>query len=147
MSDTPTNGFASRIQVMFGGIALALVMLGGFWAAVYNPLADRLQRQEWDLNKRITQGAFEEYRTRIDGTLNRVDTTILRMDAAVVPRGEHQGKWNETTLQLTSLQKQIDEMRKEFGGTYSLRDAMADQQKRIDRLEGWQRRDTVPPPK
>lgn len=60
---------------------------------------------------------------------------IRQIQANIVPRGEHQGHWDITAAEITNLQKQIDQQRSDFGSTYSLRDALADMQKRLDKLE------------
>lgn len=66
---------------------------------------------------------------------NRNAEDIRQINANIVPRGEHQGHWDITAAQIANLQKQIDLQRSDFGSTYSLRDALADMQKRLDKLE------------
>lgn len=70
-----------------------------------------------------------------DATTRNTDD-IKQINANIVPRGEHQGHWDITAGQIVNLQKQIDQQRNDFGSTYSLRDALADMQKRLDKLEG-----------
>lgn len=70
-----------------------------------------------------------------DATARNTDD-IKQINANIVPRGEHQGHWDITAGQIVNLQKQIDQQRNDFGSTYSLRDALADMQKRLDKLEG-----------
>lgn len=70
-----------------------------------------------------------------DATVRNSDD-IRAINVSIVPRGEHEGHWTNTAAELANLQKQIDQQRSDFGSTYSLRDALADMQKRLDKLEG-----------
>lgn len=66
---------------------------------------------------------------------NRDSKDIFALNSTVVSRGELQGHWDIQAAQITNLQKQVDQQRSDFGSTYSLRDALADMQKKIERLE------------
>lgn len=61
---------------------------------------------------------------------------IRQLNDNIVTRGEHTQHWAKTDADIASLQKQIDQVRSDFGNTYSLHDALGDLQKRLDRLEG-----------
>lgn len=60
---------------------------------------------------------------------------IRQINDAIVPRGEHAQHWAKTDADIVNLQKQIDQIRNDFGNTYSLHDALSDLQKRLDKLE------------
>lgn len=66
---------------------------------------------------------------------NRDSKDIFALNSTVVSRGELQGHWDIQAAQITNLQKQVDQQRSDFGSTYSLRDALADMQKKIEKLE------------
>lgn len=53
----------------------------------------------------------------------------------VVPRGEHERVWAQAEQQANNLQRQIDDQKRAFGDTFSLRDALQNMQRRIDTLE------------
>lgn len=53
----------------------------------------------------------------------------------VVPRGEHERVWAQAEQQTANLQRQIDDQKRAFGDTFSLRDALQSMQRRIDMLE------------
>lgn len=69
-----------------------------------------------------------------DATTRNTDD-IRQINDNIVSRGEHLQHWVKTDADIANLQKQIDQARSEFGSTYSLRDALADMQKRLDKLE------------
>lgn len=60
---------------------------------------------------------------------------LKEMVRAIVPRGEHEERWRSEDQAIVNLQKQIDSLKSDFGSTYSLRDALADMTKRLDKLE------------
>jgi hypothetical protein len=61
---------------------------------------------------------------------------INKSHAAILPRGEHEEKWRTNAVSQSDLQRQIDEVRKAFGDTYSPKDALRFMQERLDRIEG-----------
>lgn len=83
----------------------------------------------------ITTGFSQLSLQPIRDATDRNAFDIRAINANIVPRGEHQGHWDITAAEITNLQKQIDQQRSDFGSTYSLRDALADMQKRLDKLE------------
>lgn len=84
----------------------------------------------------ITTGFSQLSLQPIRDQASRNAEDIRTINSQIVPRGEHQGHWDITAAEITNLQKQIDQQRSDFGSTYSLRDALADMQKRLDKLEG-----------
>lgn len=79
----------------------------------------------------LSQLSLQGVNTRVD----RSERDILAINSSIVPRGEHEGHWANTDAAIANLQKQIDQQRQDFGSTYSLRDALADMQRRLDKLE------------
>jgi hypothetical protein len=53
----------------------------------------------------------------------------------IVPRGEHEEKWRAADQRFNDVQRQLEEVKRAFGDTFSLRDALQSMQKRIDGLE------------
>lgn len=52
----------------------------------------------------------------------------------IVPRGEHSEKWEANRAQIMNLQRQIDELSKRTGDTYTARDAILDLKQQIQDL-------------
>ena len=71
-----------------------------------------------------------------DGRIDRIMGQLEQFREQVVPRGEHQRWWASQETADGNLQRQLDEMKKAFGDTFSLRDALQQMQRRIDALEG-----------
>lgn len=59
---------------------------------------------------------------------------IKELDDKVVPRGEHTEKWKANDQAFVNIQKQIDDIRKDVGSTYSLGDKIKEMQEQINRL-------------
>lgn len=74
----------------------------------------------------------------------RLESAAADTAKSIVPRGEHEQRWTATGETQATMQRQIDEIKKSFGDTFSLRDAMQQLQRRIDMIE--QRRLTTSPP-
>ena len=68
--------------------------------------------------------------------MDRMTAAITANHAAIVPRGEHQEQWNSQRARDADLERRIEDLRKLFGETYSLRDALKAMQERLDRIEG-----------
>lgn len=83
----------------------------------------------------VTTGFSQLSLAPIRDATGRNSDDIKEINRAIVPRGEHEGHWANTDAAITNLQKQIDQQRQDFGSTYSLRDALSDMQKRLDKLE------------
>lgn len=84
---------------------------------------------------------------------------ITRIETGLVPRVEHEREWMRAARQVEKLEaktesnsremvradvyavahadlvRQVEDIRRTFGSTYSLKDALADMQRRLDRLE------------
>lgn len=146
------NGFASKLQVMFGGLALALGMLGGFWFAVYNPLSERIERLEAMVAARVAKPEYEEFRTRtnehvarIDGIIirlrDRVDRELLRMQESIVSRGEHVQQWQVRDNAITDVRAQLKDVKDDLKSIHPTTKVFDDILKRMERVESWARQD------
>jgi hypothetical protein len=78
---------------------------------------------------------FNSYLATISGGMAAQQAQIIAIQATIVPRGEHQGHWDQETQADANLQRQIDEMRASFGSAYTLNDTLKGLQSRLDRLE------------
>lgn len=70
---------------------------------------------------------------RVIQTRNTAD--ISKLTENIVTRGEHVQHWANTDAAITNEQRQIDQIRQEQGGTFSLRDAIQQINSRLDKLE------------
>lgn len=139
MRPASDNGFASKLQVIFGGLALALVMLGGFYAAVYNPLTARLDRNEEALETRLPKMQFSEVVKRVDESLERIDATLLRMQDGIVTRGEHVQQWTVRDNAIADLRAQIKDIKDDVKSIHPTTKVFDDILRRMERLESARR--------
>lgn len=77
----------------------------------------------------------DDWQRQVEERFSRVETKQEVDKKEIVPRGEHQEKWAGQTQITANLQRQIDEFRRDFGSTYSLRDAFGNVQRKVDELE------------
>jgi hypothetical protein len=113
-----------------------IVVVGGL---AYWPVRER-QREFNDRVKEIERSIVprsehvERWRI-IERDIDRMTAAITANQAAIVPRGEHQEQWNSQRARDVDLDRRIEDLRKLFGETYSLRDALKAMQERLDRIE------------
>lgn len=78
--------------------------------------------------------------------IGSLHTTLERIGDIVVPRKENEQQWASSAVErqdlkeaivsdVANLQRQIDEVNKKVGDTYTTRDILLESQKRIDELE------------
>jgi hypothetical protein len=94
------------------------------------------------VSKAEVEDKFKAYGLRRDDFQKNTDTTIARLQRdldeiqkGIVPRGEHDKIWRGFEQRDADLQRQLDETKKAYTDTFSLRDALMLMQKRIDSLE------------
>lgn len=111
----------SAFLVAFGGIAVN---------ALISPINQNLTRLEAQAagDKKDGQSDLREF-------MRSSFAEMKEMRNAIVPRGEHEQRWLNAASNSANLQRQVDDLNKTFGGVYSMRDALADLGKRLDRVE------------
>jgi hypothetical protein len=67
--------------------------------------------------------------------LERLERDVQEIRLGLVSRNEHLERWRSQERDIVGLQRQIDEQRQAFGGTYGLRDAMLEMKSKLDRVE------------
>lgn len=84
------NGFIARYGMIVSTVGIAIVAIGGFWGAVINPIAARMEKLEGRLEtQHLTIREHDEFKLRLDRENSR-----LRDDVKViVPRSEHEARW------------------------------------------------------
>lgn len=83
----------------------------------------------------ITLRELDMRQMRTIGEFARINTDLRTLDAQVVPRNELAERWRSSDQQSLNTQRQIDELKKSFTDTFSLRDALLQMQRRLDGLE------------
>lgn len=91
-----------------------------------------------DLETRLSATAQrrDDFQRLTEARFERIESDVVMARREIVPRAEHTEKWRGADLQREGLQRQIEEIERQFGDTFSLRDALVQMQKRIDTLEG-----------
>ncbi|TXM68307.1 hypothetical protein [Methylobacterium sp. WL120] len=77
----------------------------------------------------------DDFQKTTDNAIARLQRDLDELQKEIVPRGEHDKIWRGFEQRDADLQRQIDETKKAYEGTFSLRDALQLMQKRIDSLE------------
>ena len=125
------------LMVSIAGFMLAFVTAVGTLA--YLPIkttSDKLETEVQKLRGDIVPRAEQtDRRTVVTERFDRLERDIARLGERVVPRGELSEKWRAHDDRFADLQRQLDDQKKAFGDTFSLRDALQQMQRRIDFLE------------
>jgi hypothetical protein len=100
---------------IWGGMSVLLVIIGMFGAIVV-----------W---------GFNSYLTSLQSTLSGLQTQVVAIDQGIVPRGEHQERWRAQEASVANVQREVDQMRNDFGSSFSLNDTLKALMERVDRLE------------
>ena len=78
----------------------------------------------------------DDFQRLAEARFERVESDISGIRKEIVPRAEHEEKWRGADGQRADQQRQIDDIKRAFGDTFSLRDALLQMQRPIDALEG-----------
>lgn len=100
---------------VWGGVSVLLVIVGMFGGIVI-----------W---------GFNSYLTSLQANMTGLQSQIITLDASIVPRGEHAERWRALEAADANAQRQIDQIRSDFGSTFSLNDTLKSFQERLERLE------------
>jgi hypothetical protein len=94
----------------------------------------------------VTIPAQVEFKAKIEQTLNRLDTAIDDIRKQMVPLSTHQQKWDSDRLVVVTMQKDIDDIRKAMGSSYTLGDKLKELQHQLDEIRAHQILATTPAP-
>jgi hypothetical protein len=75
-------------------------------------------------DKFVTIRELDGRSSRTTSEMARLNADITSLERVTVPSGEHEEKWGSHDQQVLGLQRQIDDQKKAFGDTFSLRDAL-----------------------
>ena len=126
------------------GVVLGIVIAGGQLAKA--PIDQSLSRLEHDTEMSVPMDQYRDFkatyesnrivgRNDSDNRFAALEQKIGALAQNVVPRGENEEHWRDIDNHAADLQRQLDEMKKVFGDTYSLHDALQAMQARLDKLE------------
>lgn len=76
---------------------------------------------------------------RTTSEMARINLDLNALQSVIVPRVEQAERTRSVDAQFVNQQRQIDDVKKQFGDTFSLRDALLQMQRRIDALESAKR--------
>lgn len=129
---TPWATLASFAGVM-------VIVLGAFGTVIYRPIDLEQTRLRADLNEFARSSVARSELALVTKYMDR-DFAALQAQVksnydAIVPRGEHVEKWAGQNLATANMQRQLDDFRRDFGSTYSLRDGFMNVQRKVDELE------------
>lgn len=160
------SNLSSRVETLFAGLATKiedrsrpqyplLISIGVFGLAVltsvgwlaYNPIRETQADQKAAMlnlasaiQERVTFRELDVRAQRTQTDISRIIQDMNTLEQQTVPRGEHVERWRSYENQISNLQRQIDDGKKAFGDTYSLRDAFQSLQRRLDQIEMGQRK-------
>lgn len=125
-----SNGYISRgnMSVILSAAGLVMVAFGAF-ITFQNSATDRRISDLKDMVAVIEKDYLRkdehlEFKLRVDKELTRLDTDNLRRASAVVPRTEHQARWDATDGTLKLLSERLNELRTATTSTVTVRDEL-----------------------
>ena len=125
--------------VLIAGLSLIVTMMVALGTLAYLPIKTQMEDTKGEVARltaiMVPRVELERDWGRNEKTLGGLAELIQRNQALIVPRGEHEEKWRSQLARDTDFQRQIDELRRSFGDTYSLKDALRAMQERLDRIE------------
>lgn len=125
---------------------VVLLFLQAFWGLAYNSLTQDTQRVERQLTTRMERiekeeikvREFEEFKTRIDKVMDDLSERLKD----VAPRAESDARLTTNASALAAVRVELDNLKRDLGSAYSIKDAILETGRRLERLETWSR---VPP--
>jgi hypothetical protein len=159
------SNLSSRVETLFAGLATKiedrsrpqyplLISIGVFGLAVLTSVGwlayAPIRESQTDLKSGLVElakafgAAGERFVTirELDGRAARTTSDLIRINADIkaieevtVPRVEQAERMRSVDAHFVNQQRQLDDIKKAFGDTFSLRDALIQMQRRIDMLE------------
>jgi predicted nucleic acid-binding Zn-ribbon protein len=85
-------------------------------------------------NKRRDLFVTQVDHAKIEAAIARMDSEISKIRDSEVTRGEHTQKWASDAATFAILQRQIDEIKKDFGASFSLNDKLKELQTELNEM-------------
>lgn len=126
-----TNNFAQRYSAIIQTITVVALFVGGFWAAVISPLSTRFDRMDQETIK-VREYSFSE--KKFDERINLLISGQERLRTEVLTKAQFEAQQSADKQHFERMQSDLKDLRDFIGGTYSIKDALAQQQKQLDAL-------------
>lgn len=141
ISQQITSGAKPNWSVLVSTAGFCLLFAGAIGGLAYAPIRENqtdLKVAMIDMSKTISAQSDKFVSIReLDGRSGRTRQDIERLNTDL--NAQELTRRRELELMATNLQRQIDDQKKAFGDTFSLRDAIQQMQRRIDQLEAARR--------
>lgn len=139
------NGGARGYWITIGGAIAAFAAIGtAIVAPIYSSVADLRTEIGTISRDNVSRNEHLEFKQHIDDKIVTLDREVSRIQVSLVPREEHATHWAEFEARLGELSVRITEVQKEFGGNFTLGDALKDLQRQVSELRSLRE---APPPK
>lgn len=146
LSQDINSGQKTPWPTIWAAMGVGVVILGSLGTVIYAPISSGLADAKAsisDLRKDTAQSltnlvAGTVSRQEMDWRTDRGAEDRKRTESALavtVPRPEYDERWRGADQRFVDLQRQMDEQKRAFGDSYSLRDALLEMRAKIDRLE------------
>lgn len=137
MSDTNGNGngFTQKWGTFIQTISLVTIIVAGLWAVGINPIQNEIVEIRTTGNSLVTKEVFTVSSEAKAREMEELKLRIHELELSIIPKSTHQLIWDKDKEDRERLQNAVNDLRKDIGGTFTVKDAMSDLQKRIDRLE------------
>ncbi len=136
-------GGKTQWQLVVTSVGVLVAILSALGALAYLPVRtgmDQLAGETRALRDTMTPRSEQGDRwRRNDGDLAAHEAAILRLQDRIVPRAEHEEKWRSSERAAAELQRQIDDIKRACGETWSARDALSGLSRRLERIEPTER--------
>lgn len=110
---------------------------------VTNANIDRIEKRVQAVEMQFLRiREHEEYVRRLDAQITKMEARL----ADIATRGEVDSRLGINSNSIIQVRTELDALKRELGQTYSVKDALASLQTRLDRMETWSRA-TMPQPK
>lgn len=150
ISQQIASGGKTNWSVLVSTAGFCLVFAGAVGGLAYAPIRETqtdLKAATIEMTKQIgllgerfvSIRELDGRSARTTSELARINSDIKAIDAVTVPRVEQAERMRSVDAQFVAQQRQIDDIKKSFGDTFSLRDALMQMQRRIDQLENLRR--------
>lgn len=144
MTATPANGNGyirqGSMTIMLSAAGLVMVAFGAFITQQNNAVDRRIIDVQAEIKAQgensLQKSEHGEFKLRIDKDIARLDALVMADRTAVVPRSEHEARWNASDATLKLLSERLNEVRNlaSSNSTVPLRDEITRVQAEISDL-------------
>lgn len=135
-------------MILIGFASLCLVIMGGAGAILYTPMITRMEKaealQQAIPDKYVTQTNLQERSDRTAEDRARTERALEQLREQAITKELWISRNTQIDDQIAELRRMNADVKNDLGGTYNLRDALAQLQVRLDKVEDENRALTVP---